>query len=225
MSFLKKSAPFSDSGKILYEKGYCEEYISALEAETESVKSKKQKALGLSLLSNALLFMGRLSESFKIFGLIDLKKLDSYLRSALVNNMVFLLFIQDKFSEAAKLYKELNQYALSVTSGAMKRTVGIYEHISGRYENAVTIFIKILGGESECRYADLCIVKSFLRLDMYERAREISAGFDKYAGMGELYEEAEKIRKKIIKGLPAGGRSSGGRAGAAKKNARKNPRR
>ena len=44
-------------------------------------------------------------------------------------------------------------------------------------------------------------MKTVLKLDMYERARELSAGFDEYNGKNELEKEASKLKKKIFDGL------------------------
>lgn len=84
-------------------------------------------------------------------------------------------------------------------SDGMKRTLALHECMNGRYENAVTVLAKLM--ESECRFLDLCIVKTVLKLDMYERAMELSADFGKYDGREELEFEAKKLKKKIFDGI------------------------
>jgi len=204
MKLFKKNNQFAGSALILHEKGYCLEYVEALRVETENVKTAKKKALGRSLITNALLFTGRLEESLTVFKQTNLKKLDAFLRANLVDNMIFCLFIQDRFPEAVNLYRELNEYALSEHTDAMRRTVAIYEHINGRYENAVTILIKILNGG--CPFVDMCIIKSFLKLDMFDRANETIPALGKYAELCQLGDETLKIKKEISDGLSAKGK-------------------
>jgi regulator of sirC expression with transglutaminase-like and TPR domain len=52
-------------------------------------------------------------------------------------------------------------------------------------------------------YLDICLIKSMLRLDMYERAAEFSGNLDSYKDKGELGEEVLKLKKKIFSGLSA----------------------
>ncbi|MBR4223784.1 MAG: hypothetical protein IKR73_03135, partial [Oscillospiraceae bacterium] len=80
----------------------------------------------------------------------------------------------------------------------MRRSVGIMEHISERYENAVTVFVKLIPEPDprDTLMADICLARSMLRLDMYARVRELSNGFGRYKGKAELSRLTEKIAKK-----------------------------
>lgn len=129
-----------------------------------------------------------------------MKKLEPYLVGNLVSNMVFADFVRDNFKRAEELYKIYNASILGEHSDASKRSLAIHEHIKGRYENSVEILVNMM--DSECRFLDICMVKSMLRLDMFEQAADFSAYFSRYSSCGELAEEVKKLRKKIIGGLP-----------------------
>lgn len=199
MSFFKKKCKFSRALEVLAKEGFTEKYAETLKSELAEAERPQDIAKGKSFLANALLILGKLTEAYSVFEEIDIKKLEPYLRGNLVSNMIFCKFVQDDFASAEELYKKYNSEVLGESSEAMKRSLGIHQHIQGRYEIAVEIFIKMIDGN--CRFLDICMVKTLLRLNMYERAREFTAGFDRYKDCGELGKAAEKLQKKISAGL------------------------
>lgn len=199
MIFFKKKCKFRKALEILAKEGFTENYAETLKTELAEAERPKDIAKGKSFLANALLILGKLNEAYAVFDEINMKKLESHLRGNLVSNMIFCKFILDDFAAAEELYQKYNAEVLSDSGEVMKRSLGIHQHIQGRYEVAVEIFIKMLDGS--CRFLDICMVKTLLRLNMYERAREFAAGFDRYKSCGELGEAAEKLQKKISAGL------------------------
>ena len=201
--FKSKRSPFRESGAILSEEGFSDRYIEKLRMETAVLKNKTEFAQGKNFIVNALIHRGRLTEAYEEFIRCEeedvWKKLDRNLYPNLLHNVIFSLFIRDKFKEAERLYKDYNEFVLKDKSDGMKRTLALHECMNGRYENAVTVLAKLM--ESECRFLDLCIVKTVLKLDMYERAMELSADFGKYDGREELEFEAQKLKKKIFDGI------------------------
>ena len=199
MIFLKKKCKFSRALEVLGKEGFTENYAEALKAELAEAERPKDIAKGKSFLANALLILGNLTEAYTVFEEIDMKKLESHLRGNLVSNMIFCKFVRDDFAAAEELYKKYNAEVLDEHGEAMKRSLGIHQHIQGRYEVAVEIFIKMIDGN--CRFLDICMVKTLLRLNMYERANEFAAGFERYKDCGELGDEVKKLQKKISAGL------------------------
>lgn len=199
MSFFKKKCRFSKALEVLAKEGFTENYAETLKAELAEAERPKDIAKGQSFLANALLILGDLTEAYKVFEEINIKKLEHYLRGNLVGNMIFCKFISDDFAAAEELYQKYNSEVLGEQGEVMKRSLGIHQHIKGRYEVAVEIFVKMMDGS--CRFLDICMVKTLLRLNMYEYARDFTAGFDRYKDCGELGEEAEKLRKKVLAGL------------------------
>ncbi len=199
MKLWKKKCRFEKSLKILAESGFTAEYAESLRSELAEAEREVDIAKGKSFLANALLILGELSEAFSVFSEINMKKLEPYLHGNLVGNMVFLKFVQDDFKTAEQLYRDYNAEILGEHGDVSKRSLAIHEHIQGRYETSVEILAKMMN--SECRFLDICMVKSMLRLDMYERAADFSAYFKRYENCGELAEEISKLRKKIMNGL------------------------
>ena len=201
--FGKKKRLFKESAEILAQEGFSDNYISKLKEEVSQLKKPADIAKGNSYIINGLIVKGDLTEACEAFVKCEaegsLEKLDKLLYPNLLQNLIFAFFARDKFKEAERLYKEYNDKVLSEHTDAMKRTLAIHECINERYENAVTVLAKIL--DSDCRFVDFCLVKTVLKLDMYERARELSAGFDEYNGKNELEKEASKLKKKIFDGL------------------------
>lgn len=201
--FKKKSSPFKESGAILSEEGFSDRYIEKLRQETAEVKNKTEIAQGENFIVNALILRGKLTEAYDEFRRCEeediWKKLDRNLYPNLLHNVIFSLFIRDKFKDAERIYKDYNEIVLKDRSDGMKRTLALHECMNERYENAVTVLAKLM--DSECRFLDLCIVKTVLKLDMYDRAMELSADFGKYDGRGELEAEAKKLKKKIFDGI------------------------
>lgn len=199
--FGRKKRPFGESAKFLADGGFTEEYIEMLRGELAEIKKPADIAMGRNYLINALIITGALTEAYDIFLQLErddlLKKLDKSLQPNLLHNVIFSLFARDKFKEAERLYKEYNAIVLHEHTDTMKRTLAIHECISGRYENAVTVLAKLL--DSNCRFLDFCLVKTALKLDMFERAAELAGNFDSYRG--ELGDEAKKLKAKIFQGL------------------------
>lgn len=203
MGLFKKSSPFKNSAAVLADNGFTDVYIEALKKDIEPLKKPKDIAKGQSYLINALIIAGRLEEGCSLYkkyseeNLFD--KLDKTLYPNLLHNVIFAYFIRNKYKEAETIYKEKNEFVLKDTSDTMKRSLALHECMNGRYENAVTVLAKLL--DSDCRFVDLCIVKTVLKLDMFSRANELSANFDEYKGRNELEAEAQKLKKKIFDGL------------------------
>lgn len=199
----KKKSPLASSAAILAEEGFSDGYIKALRADIAPLKRPARIAEGQNLLINALIVRGKLSEAYDIYKQCEenkiFERLDKNLYPNLLHNVIFSLFIRDKFKEADRIYKEYNHIVLGDSSNTMKRSLAIHECINGRYENAVTVLAKLL--DSGCRFIDLCIVKTVLKLDMFDRAAELSADFDSYKDKYELAEEARKLKRKIFDGL------------------------
>lgn len=200
MGLFKKKCDFGKSLAILAKQGFSEEYADMLKTEIGTAERPKDIAKGKSFLANALLILGRLREAFSVFEEIDMKRLEWHLRGNLVSNMIFCKFVQDDFKTAEQLYKDYNDVVLGEPSDAMKRSLAIHEHINGRYEVSVEIYVKMM--DSECRFLDICMVKSLLRLDMFEQAKDFTAGFERYDGCGELTAEVRKLKNKVADGLP-----------------------
>ena len=203
MGLFKKSSPFKNSAAVLADNGFTDVYIEALKKDIEPLKKPKDIAKGQSYLINALIIAGRLEEGCSLYkkyseeNLFD--KLDKTLYPNLLHNVIFAYFIRNKYKEAETIYKEKNEFVLKDTSDTMKRSLALHECMNERYENAVTVLAKLL--DSDCRFVDLCIVKTVLKLDMFSRANELSANFGEYKGRNELEAEAQKLKKKILDGL------------------------
>ena len=200
MKLFKKKCRFERSLAILSEKGFTAEYAESLRSELSKAEREQDIAKGKSFLANALLILGNITEAYQTFEEINIKKLEPRLLGNLVSNMVFADFVQDRFKRAENLYQTFNAAILGEHSDASKRSLAIHEHIKGRYENSVEILVNMM--DSECRFLDICMVKSMLRLDMFEQAADFSAYFSRYSGCGELGEEVKKLKNKIIGGLP-----------------------
>lgn len=203
MGLFKKSSPFKNSAAVLADNGFTDVYIEALKKDIEPLKKPKDIAKGQSYLINALIIAGRLEEGCSLYkkyseeNLFD--KLDKTLYPNLLHNVIFAYFIRNKYKEAETIYKEKNEFVLKDTSDTMKRSLALHECMNERYENAVTVLAKLL--DSDCRFVDLCIAKTVLKLDMFSRANELSANFGEYKGRNELEAEAQKLKKKIFDGL------------------------
>lgn len=206
--FLKMTGHFADSAVYLAEHGYSAEYLQKLAAETETAKSAKDKAEGQALTAQAYLFRGELRRSLEEFEKTDIGKLPKHLNSVFVNNYILCLFLLGKPNRIREIYEQYNSIALAENTLVMRRTIGIKEYIDKRYENAVTVFIKLLS-EPDPRntlMADICLVKSMLALDMRERAREIAdMGFARYVGMGDITAEVNRLRLMLSGKPPAKG--------------------
>ena len=195
MSIFRKKTNFPHAAEVLAAEGFTDNYIDVLKEELGTAVHPKDIALGKSYLANALLIRGRLTEAFAAFQEIDLKKLERHLNGNLISNMIFCQFVQNKFKAAEELYQTYNAVVLGEHTEAMKRSLAIHEHIQGRYEVAVEIIAKM--GDSSCRFIDICMVKSLLRLDMFSQAADFAVKFGEYKNCNELSKEVGKLKKKI----------------------------
>ena len=214
--FLKMTGHFADSAVYLAEHGYDDEYMRLLRAECESAGSQKEQAEGMALTAQGLLFGGQLRDALKAFEGTDISKLNRSVGHVFVTNYIFCLFLLNKPERIRTIYEEQNKLALSEGSLFMRRTIGIKEYIEKRYENAVTVFVKLLSEpDPRCTLmADICIVRTMLKLDMKDRAAEIAElGFGRYSGKGDITAEVNRLRLAIS--------SQGVKKGNGKKKKRK----
>lgn len=195
--FLKMTGHYADSAVYLAEHGYDDEYVQRLTAEIGTAKNSKQKAEGQGLLAQAYLYRGQLSQALEEFEKTPVDSLPKPMDSVLVNNYILCLFLLDKPQRIREIYEIYNKQALCENTLVMRRTIGIKEYIDKRYENAVTVFLKLLS-EPDPRVtlmADICLVQTMLKLDMYDRAREIAElGFGRYNAMGDITAYVNKLK-------------------------------
>lgn len=205
---------YAGSATYLAEYGYNEEYMKMLEAECESAGNEKEKAEGQGLCAQAHMFRGEFKKALEMYGETRVSNLPLHMRSVFVNNYILCLFLSGKFGQIKEVYRDYNKEALSEGSLVMRRTIGIKEYIDKRYENAVTVFIKLVE-EPDPRatlMADICLVKSMLALDMTERAAEIAGlGFSRYDGRGDITAEVNRLKMKISSGGRKNNRNKGGK--------------
>lgn len=200
MIFFKKKCRFVKALSILGESGFTREYTEMLRTELAEAERPQDIAKGKSFLVNALIIQGDLTEAYQVFEEINLKKLAANLHGNLISNVIFSLFVQNKFKDADELYMKYNAAVLGEHSDASKRSLAIHQHIKGNYEAAIEILLNMM--ESECRFLDICMVKAMLRLDMYERAADFTKFFERYENCNELTKEIYKLKNKIFDGLP-----------------------
>ena len=202
MGIFRKRTNFPLAAEVLAAEGFTDNYIDVLKGELETAEHKKDIAKGKSYLANALLIRGRLTEAYAVFQEINIRHLERNLQGNLISNMIFCKFVQNDFKTAENLYQTYNAAVLGERSDAMKRSLAIHEHIKGRYEVAVEIIAKM--GESSCRFIDICMVKSLLRLDMFSQAEDYAIKFGEYKNCNELSKEVGKLKKKIQAKINAG---------------------
>ncbi len=216
--FLKMSGDYSRAAEYLTQNGYDEEYINMLRAAMEKAPKGRRQEEGKALIAQGLLFKGDLTAAAEAFGECEIKKLSRSLGHVFVNNYILCLFLTDKFKEINELYEKHNALVLGESSVVMRRTIGIREFIARRYENAVTVFVKAVSTDDRrsVLMIDICLVRAMLRLDMFDRAREIAQkSFPAYYGRGELTELIRKTEMRIESGARknAGGRKHGRKNG------------
>lgn len=216
--FLKMTGPYADSATFLAEHGYTDEYISLLASAREKAKRSRDIAEGQALYAQALMFRGELRGALGEYENTDIDRLPEAIKGVFVGNFILCLFLLDKPQKIKELLEGRNAEVFSGSSLIMRRNVGIREYVNRQYENAVTVFVKLAGmpDPRATLMADICLVKSMLKLDMYERAREIAElGFDRYRGKGELTAVVNRLRSEI----DSSGKS--GKTGKAGKNVKK----
>lgn len=199
MIFSKKKCRFEKALSVLGKSGFTREYTEMLKTELAEAERPQDIAKGQSFLINALIIQGDLTEAYQTFEKLNLKKLDANLRGNLISNVIFCLFVQNKFKAAEELYMKYNAVVLNEHSDASRRSLAIHQHIRENYEAAIEILVNMM--DSECRFLDICMVKAMLRLDMYERAAEFTKFFERYENCGELTKEIHKLKNKVFDGL------------------------
>lgn len=200
--FLKMTGHYADSAVYLAEHGYNDEYMKMLAALLETARRPRDKAEGQALTAQALLFRGELESALTAFEETDIERLPPHADSVFVNNYILCLFLLEKPARIREIYETHNSIALNEDTLVMRRTIGIKEYIEKRYENAVTVFIKLLNmPDPRCTLmADICLVRTMIKLDMTDRAREIAAlGFDRYTGMGDITREVNRLKMRLEK--------------------------
>lgn len=198
--FLKMTGHFADSAMYLAEHGYNDEYMKMLTAECASASNAKEQAEGMALTAQGLLFRGQLRDALNAFEQTDINRLPKTVGHVFANNYILCLFLLGKPERIRMLYEEQNKLVLGGNSLVMRRTIGIKEYIEKRYENAVTVFIKLLSEpDPRCTLmTDICIVKAMLKLDMKDRAAEIAElGFGRYVGMRDITAEVNRLQLMI----------------------------
>ncbi len=213
--FLKMTGHYSQSAIYLAEHGYNNHYMEMLKEECDTAQKPKVREEGKALTAQALMFRGEMRAAEENYKNVDISKLPAHLNSVFVNNYIMCLFLLNKPQRIREIYHEYNAVALAENTLVMRRTIGIKEYIDKRYENAVTVFIK-LAGEPDPRVtlmADICLVRAMLALDMNERAAEIAdLGFSRYNGKGDITAEINRLKMKI---------SGSSRSNKGKKNKKK----
>lgn len=198
--FLKMSGHYSETSIYLAEHGYDDTYMEMLAETASAAKKKADIAEGQALTAQAYLFRGQFRNALEAFETAEVEKMPSHLNAVFVNNYILLLFLIGKTSRVKEIYEQYNQYALADDTLVMRRTIGIKEFCEKRYENAVTVFIKLCN-EPDPRVtlmADICVVKAMLALDMNERAKEIAdLGFGRYNGKGDITAEVNRLKMKM----------------------------
>jgi hypothetical protein len=193
--FSKKSkTEFPQSAQILSKEGFSENYTDVLRDEILNTRSSKMVARGNNYLMTALIIRGKLKEADEIFSLTNIKKLNTEMKCNFYNNYILSKFLRDEFDECNRIYTEQNEYVLAVNISSMRRTVGIHEYIAERFDNAVTVFLKL---DDDVRFRDLVLVKTFSALDMKKQARTFTKNFSKYEN--ELKEIAAALSEKVKK--------------------------
>lgn len=191
---------YSDSAVYLAEHGYNDEYMKMLADEHEKAKKISDKCEGQALIAQAYMFRGELKKALEEFDKTEIARLPKQLASVFVNNYIMCLFLLGRDSRIREIYLQYNKIALAENTLVMRRTIGIKEYIDKRYENAVTVFLKLLN-EPDPRVtlmADICLVRAMLALDMNERANEIAElGFSRYNGRGDITAEVNRLKMKI----------------------------
>ncbi|MBQ4226181.1 MAG: hypothetical protein II664_07705 [Oscillospiraceae bacterium] len=201
MFFRKKKDYYSESMKILTEKGYCEEYTEKLLSEIAEAKSPSDIAEGKSRYANSLLFMGELKRAANAYEDVETEKVPKVSAQAFLANRILCLFLLNRFAAADEIYVQYNKIVLGEPNVFLRRSLGIHQFIAGNFDAAVTVFIKIINDYSDERktlMTDICIVRSFLKLDMIADAQKASEDFSAYDGKNELTELCRKLRKKIF---------------------------
>ena len=202
--FLGLSGPFSQTAAYLAEHGYNARYMQMLEELLPTLKSKRDTEDCKALIAQGYLFRGELKKAEEHFTGVDISLMSRESRPAFANNHVLCLFLLKKEGQMLKTFAEYESYILQDDTLLRRRSIALREFANGDYEAAVTVLVKLMS-EADSRatlMADICLVRTMLRLDMYRQADEIARRqFDRYKGKFELTALATSLENSIRKGL------------------------
>ncbi len=204
--FSLRNNTFIAAMEVLQKEGYSDNYMEKMRKEISKAEKhmKLRNAAGFSaMLGFAMFFRGELSEAYDQLKSINFNMLRKPVRANYVNNLICICFFLGKYDEAMSLFDEHQKVIFSDTGALMKRTLGIREYIRERYENAVTIFIKLMESESksDSLFSDICLIKTMMELDMYESSRPFLKFLEGYKGKGELETIASDLKRCALAGL------------------------
>lgn len=202
--FLGLAGNYAEAAAYLTEHGYDEEYIRMLREAADNAKTAAGREEGKALIAQGLMFRGQLTAALTEYEGVKVKSLKKELAHVFINNYILCLFLMGRKERINELYTEYNDIALAEDSIPMRRTIGIREHCAKRYENSVTVFVKALSAADprSTLMIDICLVKSEIALDMYDRADELAKKhFSAYYGKGELTAVIKKLEMRIASGL------------------------
>lgn len=206
MFFKKKRNIYKDIVNILAAQGYSDEYLSALKAAMENAKTPVEIAEGQNMLGTALLFRGELDEAYNVFSQTDDEKLPKLIKQSFAANYQLCLFLLNKFREAEELFVRLNRELLGENNLLMRRSMGIHQFIAGNYDAALTIFLKAykdsrrLEQNDNARNSSLlgfCLVRTLLKLDMYEGAADYLSALSPISDKGQLGVLCGKMKRTV----------------------------
>lgn len=206
MKLSLKNNTFIKLMEKLQKEGYTDEYMEGMKAEIAKAERhmRLRDAEGYKAMHGfALLFRGELDEAYERLKSIKMPLLRKPMRSKYINNLIAVCFFLEKYDEVADLYSEHEKLIISDPGALMKRSLGMREYAKGRYENAVTIFIKLmeLESKSDTLFSDLCLMKAMMQLDMYESSRPFLKFLERYKGLHQLNEIASEVQRKALAGL------------------------
>lgn len=206
MFFKKKTNIYKDIVNILAAQGYSDEYISALKAAMEKAKTPAEISEGQSMLGTALLFRGELDGAYEVFSQVDDEKLPKLLKQSFAANYLLVLFLLNKFREADELFVRLNKELLDEHTILMRRSMGIHQFIAGNYDAALTIFLKAYKDSKKIEQSDssrnssilgFCLIRTLLKLDMYEGAADYLPALSPISDKGQLGVLCGKMKKTV----------------------------
>ncbi|MGN1417222.1 MAG: hypothetical protein ACI4XF_10275 [Oscillospiraceae bacterium] len=206
MFFKKKSNIYKDIVNILSEQGYSDEYLSALKAAMEKAKTPAEIAEGQNMLGTALLFRGELDEAYDTFSQTDDEKISKLLKQSFAANYLLCMFLLNKFREADELFVRLNKELLDENNLLMRRSMGIHQFIAGNYDAALTIFLKAYKDSKKIEQSDssrnssmlgFCLVRTLLKLDMYEGAADYLPALSPISDKGQLGVLCGKMKRTV----------------------------
>lgn len=206
MKLSLKNNTFIKLMEKLQKEGYTDEYMEGMKEEIAKAerRMKLRDAEGYKAMYGfARLFRGELDEAYECLKNIKMPLLRKPMRSKYINNLIAVCFFLEKYDEVTELYTEHEKLIISDPGALMRRSLGMREYARERYENAVTIFIKLmeLESKSDSLFSDLCLMKTMMQLDMYESSRPFLKFLERYKGLKQLNEIASEVQRKALAGL------------------------